>query len=118
MFRFKFPIEDLIEFGILKFQYIICFGSSLMLVMFDYYYKLFQYIICFGSSGVIRFSRFYSSFISIHHMFRFKTSKLSFKKRIILFQYIICFGSRPFKKGGINPLNLFQYIICFGSSCC
>jgi len=94
MFRFKAtPAKKLLQGGV-AFQYILCFGSSQLVVLLEIVFLSFntsyvsvqaldglnvhgaviefQYILCFGSRkiGIAGFS--YEKKVSIHPMFRFK----------------------------------------------
>ena len=101
--------------GSLIFQYIICFGSSILGQNSNALKDRFQYIICFGSSN--RYSTYYrTTNISIHHMFWFKFAKFALSAKL---QHISIHHMFWFKKTftlASNFVNLFQYIICFGSS--
>jgi len=55
-----------------KFQYILCFGSSLHYSFIQIHKDSFQYILCFGSRQAPQIPQ----------------------QPILLFQYILCFGSR------------------------
>ena len=60
-----------------EFQYILCFGSSSLPEYEENKEVVFQYILCFGSSYTCSYCSNCKWRVSIHPMFRFKSSSLS-----------------------------------------
>ncbi len=118
------------------FQYIICVGSSLYILIKKDIIARFQYIICVGSRFISSRSRkcyrcFNTSYVSVQALLGMCNTLKS-----QMFQYIICVGSRVVFKSSVlgflsfntsyvsvqvittSPctfISLFQYIICVGS---
>ena len=114
MLRFNpFPKWELLN--VIKFQYILCYGSTYDDSMLHGKSTIFQYILCYGSTGLIICSSRNNS----------------------IFQYILCYGSTKsgtqgvcFKKNfntsyvtvqlgygnGYVYVKEFQYILCYGST--
>ena len=92
MFRFKHGFRHTAS-TILKFQYIICFGSSLQSIDVRHLQSKDFNTSYVSVQGFIGFSRFYPSIISIHHMFRFKllNTHISTFKRIISIHHMFRF---------------------------
>jgi len=84
---------DLIQ-KYLKFQYILCFGSSEETYKSFAFKAEFQYILCFGSISSHQNIYHLLEHVSIHPMFRFKIKIAAIKYVCDSFQYILCFGSR------------------------
>ena len=54
----------------IRFQYILCYGSTLFCFLVLFGYETFQYILCYGSTG-FKACDISATFISIHPMLRF-----------------------------------------------
>ena len=109
------PIGIPLEPSIL-FQYILCVGSSYIVIMqsktknrFNTSYVSVQVIVCL--------SAFRKARVSIHPMCRFKRFEDAFNAALFGFQYILCVGSSNRCASRYTKILLFQYILCVGSSC-
>ena len=122
----------------IKFQYILCYGSTVFAIYASYAYPnfntsyvtvqrcsaarasskrgRFQYILCYGStrSQCSAYSR--QNSISIHPMLRFNVELYTNKKDLDAFQYILCYGSTYNQAFMVQAHILFQYILCYGST--
>ena len=120
-----------------EFQYILCYGSTLLLNPLKFLNKLFQYILCYGSTKIkflgflcqVYFNTSYVTVqlqiimtfiqhknISIHPMLRFNVKPNLIICSVSWFQYILCYGSTENKISGIPLPEPFQYILCYGST--
>ena len=77
-----------------SFQYILCYGSTIIILFFHVLNFKFQYILCYGST-------FFSNGLLV----------LS-----LLFQYILCYGSTIGDDTSAIKTFVFQYILCYGST--
>ncbi len=136
MLRFN-PNGFYIETHQTRFQYILCYGSTLFISPETQGLIEFQYILCYGSTNAVFGRRIYRCNISIHLMLRFNEFATFGKKIDDKFQYILCYGStmsllflmkhsEHFNTSyvTVQHLNLiiqvnfprFQYILCYGST--
>ena len=74
------------------FQYILCYGSTVIRFWVWLRILKFQYILCYGSTGYISSSRVWNG-ISIHPMLRFNQEYGVYYRFQFKFQYILCYGS-------------------------
>ena len=137
MLRF-FVKRCLVFLYILKFQYILCYGSSRVYYTIEKRYVKFQYILCYGSSQGISDDLFQKAIFQYILCYgssgtedmpsdaecNFNTSYVTvllyLSKYITvithLFQYILCYGSSNTNKTYDGDFTIFQYILCYGSS--
>ena len=92
MLRFN-PNGFYIETHQTRFQYILCYGSTLFISPETQGLIEFQYILCYGSTNAVFGRRIYRCNISIHLMLRFNEFATFGKKIDDKFQYILCYGS-------------------------
>ena len=78
----------------LKFQYILCYGSTAICGYAARLAYIFQYILCYGSTAFLRGGYDANSG----------------------FQYILCYGSTCIYHPKILNVEIFQYILCYGST--
>ena len=100
---------------LIKFQYIQCYGSSVVGVGLKCRPNIFQYIQCYGSSQVKKLLLNLCR-ISIHPMLWFFLKVTSRPLPSPQFQYIQCYGSSEFFELKELIGKAFQYIQCYGSS--
>ena len=70
MLRFNYTVDEIYHI-LVRFQYILCYGSTVNFLKGLVNFLGFQYILCYGST-------------------EFKTAKSLY---VIAFQYILCYGS-------------------------
>ena len=120
-----------------KFQYILCYGSTLQGCTALKRVTGFQYILCYGSTYcdnktwihsrisihlMLRFNvsnkhfAYNRSQISIHLMLRFNIKSDIQRNNSKKFQYILCYGSTSPPSSGLGLVTSFQYILCYGST--
>ena len=86
--------KTVITLSAVRFQYILCYGSTVLLAINTDYERPFQYILCYGST------------------FFFVQGNI----QTLQFQYILCYGSTVDEcELDINAF-IFQYILCYGST--
>ena len=100
---------------ILRFQYILCYGSTDILFIFGIKNRIsihpmlrFNTLIISNLGGKIK--------ISIHPMLRFNDSADCNAPAKERFQYILCYGSTELTDALIKQQEKFQYILCYGST--
>ena len=91
----------------MKFQYILCYGSSEITSIVATYTIEFQYILCYGSSikfisEETLFPCFNTSYVTVHQA---EQCKAEFPN---LFQYILCYGSSLLHIMTILPNSRFN----------
>ncbi len=97
------------------FQYILCYGSTGIVLFPPFVFLSFQYILCYGSTLLFR-NFLPVDLISIHLMLRFNYgwySNIWIRRK---FQYILCYGSTFIFFHKKIPPKIFQYILCYGST--
>ena len=94
MLRFNWKGDGFLKDRI-SFQYILCYGSTVVKLKNPDVKDIFQYILCYGSTLWCANKSLASLCISIHPMLRFNyvLNGIDWKQR--KFQYILCYGSTP-----------------------
>ena len=107
MLWFNLSLEERI-IDCLKFQYILCYGSTCFYSIKDYDITEFQYILCYGSTTSKILSFHSTSNISIHLMLWFNLIKDFKKTNLCRFQYILCYGSTNLYIGLLSNLGIIS----------
>ena len=98
----------------IKFQYILCYGSTGAKDQNGLPIFKFQYILCYGSTqSASKFSlwnlNFNTSYVTVQRLMS------GIEQQVNEFQYILCYGSTTFPLWKLSG-NKFQYILCYGST--
>ena len=138
MCRFKIIIDYIDVLNNVKFQYILCVGSSPFLGRgARIYCRVSIHPMCRFKAGIkhhiiitfkvsihpmCRFKKqhlllwLFLEVVSIHPMCRFKSHNIGNSGAVSVFQYILCVGSRNSEIKSFSLSKEFQYILCVGSS--
>ena len=100
----------------LRFQYILCCGSTILIQKVWYLLVKFQYILCCGSTLNALNMAAIDKYISIHLMLWFNNCRGNGLQHTNGFQYILCCGSTKKCRKTQNGWEKFQYILCCGST--
>ena len=100
---------------IFKFQYISCYGLSLSFKNYVLKLLVFQYISCYGLSWMENCKTGWNT-ISIHLMLRFIPHLRSSMQILMMISIHLMLRFIASKGALDNPINEFQYISCYGLS--